>query len=267
MFTTRSASLPEPATRKAGFVPALQDHAVLLVGHGSSKQPAAAASLERHTQALRAMGTFAAVHTALLVGGAPPAQALRQIGHETIAVMPVMMCAGWTTAKMVPDALGLRGGSRPGHGTVVTCEPLGLHPGLARLIADRAADQAAAFGISTAAATLLLVAHGSQRSTASFDATERQAARLRAMGRFRTVRTAYLEQAPRPAHRPAAAVVPVIIAGLFAAPGHHATRDVAAALAACPRPFVRYLGPIGDDPGVAQLLWEIIADRMRMVHP
>jgi hypothetical protein len=46
----------------------------------------------------------------------------------------------------------------------------------------------------------------------------------------------------------AAAVVPVIIA-------------------ACSRPLVRHLGPIGDDPGVAQLLWEIIADRMQMVHP
>ena len=258
MFTTRSASRPEPATDRPAAV-RLADCAVVLVGHGSSKRPAASLSLERHAAALRASGAIGEVHTISLIGGrTTPAEVLQRIGRETIAIVPMMMCAGWTTREVIPEALGLAGDGRPAEGRrIVVCGPVGLHPDLARLIAERAAD-AAPPGVPSRSVTLLLIAHGSTRNAASHDATELQAGRLRAMERFRAVATAYLEQPPRLAEVVARLIPPVVAIGLFAAPGHHATRDVAAVLNEPPAGGISDLGPIGDDAAIPGLLLRMV---------
>ena len=263
MFTTKSVSRPEPAI-DGRAAPRLADCAVLLVGHGSSKRPAASLSLERHATALRASGGIGEVHTVSLIGGrTAPGEVLQRIGRKTIAIVPMMMCDGWTTREVIPEILGLGGdGPRADGRRIVICGPVGLHPDLARLIAERAADATALTGAPTGSATLLLIAHGSTRNAASHDATELQAGRLRSMGRFRAVATAYLEQAPRLAEVVAGLIPPVVAVGLFAAPGQHATRDVAAVLNKHPAGGISDLGPIGDDAAIPRLLLQMVESHL-----
>jgi sirohydrochlorin ferrochelatase len=241
---------------------AYPDHAVLLIGHGSSKRPGAAASLVRHANALRSTGRFGEVAAAALIGGSEtPAAALARLTRDTAVIVPVMMCAGWTTRQVIPQALGLGAGGAAVRRTVV-CDPLGLHPAFAALMARRAADCAALFGVSAASVTLLLIAHGSTKSAASQQATEAQAARIRAMGRFRGVTTAFLEQQPRLADVLATLVRPVIAVGCFAAPGHHATVDSAVILQTQAAGGVIDLGPIGDDPAIPDLIQQMVVEKI-----
>ncbi|NWG24321.1 MAG: hypothetical protein HXY30_07895 [Pseudorhodoplanes sp.] len=236
--------------------------AVLLIGHGSSKRPGAAASLARHAEALRAMGTFGEVEAACLIGGSEtPAAALARVTRDQAVVVPMMMCAGWTARQLIPQALGLDGGTIPAR-RIVVCDPLGLHPAFAGLIASRAADRAAVLGVPARSVTLLLIAHGSTRSPASQEATELQAARIRAMERFRAVTCAYLEQPPRLADVLTTLVRPVIAVGCFAAPGHHAIVDSSVVLHKQAQGGVIDLGPIGDDSAIPTLVLDMVASKL-----
>lgn len=267
MFTTRSICPPGPVTdrlRFAGSAMSLGECAVLLVGHGSSRRPAAAASLERHADTLRATGVFGEVHTTILIGGCrAPDEVFRRIDRNTIAIVPMMMCAGWTTLQVVPKALrlGLEGSVHHAR-RIVTCHPIGQQPALAALIARRAVGAARQLGIAADTVTALLVAHGSARYSASHDATELQASRLRATGTFRKVVAAYLEQPPRLKDVLATLPGPTVVIGFFAAPGHHATSDVEALLSERSGDGFTYLGPIGDDHAIPALVRRVIGDHL-----
>lgn len=228
---------------------------MLLVGHGSSKLASAAASLARHAEALAAMGRFGEVAAATLFGGTvPPAAQLARLTRPTVVVVPMMMCAGFTAGQLLPQALGPAGGGR----RLLISEPVGLHPALATLIAERAGEQARALGVPQGGVGLLLVAHGSLKHAASQQATELLAARLRALARFAAVATAYLEQPPRVADVLPRMLRPTLVVGCFAAPGHHVLVDIAAAIAG--NAGVCNLGPIGDDLAMPQLIAAIAED-------
>lgn len=267
MFTTRSTCQPGPVTdrvRFAGDAASAASCAVMLVGHGSSRRPAAAACLERHARALRAMGVFGTVHTAFLIGGSSaPADVLQRIEQDPVVIVPMMMCPGWTALQVIPKALGLGPiGPLDKGRRIVMCQPIGLQPALAQLIGRRALEGAAARGISADSVTLLLIAHGSTRYSASQDAAELQATRLRKMAAFRKVETAYLEQSPRVPDILATLGGPTVAVGLFAAPGHHATVDLEALLSEYFAGDVTNLGPIGDDHEIPALVRSVVEDRL-----
>jgi sirohydrochlorin cobaltochelatase len=225
------------------------------VGHGTADE-AAGSGLARHAAALTRSEGFAEVHVAMLHGpGARPGEVLGRIAHRPVFVVPVMMCDGMAAGRAVAAAFGTGDGNE-----VRVCPPVGMHPRLTALIADRAAGAARGMRVPPAETALLLIAHGSLRHPASEDAACRQAAALRGTGMFAEVAVAFLEQPP-----PAPVVLrrlnrPVVAVGLFAVAGHHATNDVSAAIAEAGRSDVAYLGPIGADPEIASVIASIIAD-------
>lgn len=236
----------------------MTDHpAVLLIGLGSSRRAAAAAALNRHAEALRDMGCFSGVHVAALAGGDEPARLLEHANGHTVVVVPMMMCAGWIAQQVLPP-LAADGGSR----RLLVCDPLGMHPDFAVLMQRRAEEHAARLGLASSEVTLLLIAHGTLRNPSSAATTERHAAAIRASGRFRQVVTAYLDQPPSIAEALAPLPAPVVAVGCFAAPGHHATHDVATGLASRPGNGVSYLGPIGEDEAVPGLVRRMVEDRL-----
>lgn len=253
MCTTRSAFRPAPAT-DAPVQALTADAAVILVGHGSPRVAQPAADLSRIAQVLRQREGFAAVEVAMLNGsGERPAEVLARVAADRAVIVPVMMCDGQTVRRDIPKAFA---GTDPARLTL--CPPVGTHPGLAALIAERASDAAQRIGALADEAALLLVAHGSLRNPGSEQATQLQARRLGEMRVFREVAAAYLEQPPRldaALHR---LKPPVIVVGLFAAAGRHATVDVEEALAATGRTDVAYLGPIGTDPEIVALIASLV---------
>jgi sirohydrochlorin cobaltochelatase len=232
--------------------------AVLLIGLGSSRRASAAAALNRHAEALRAMGCFSDVHVAALAGGDEPAQVLDQANGHTVVVAPMMMCAGWIAQQVLLPLEADGGGLR----RLLLCDPLGMNPAFGALMQQRAEEHAARLGLATSEVTLLLIAHGTLRNPSSAATTERHAATIRSSGRFRQVVTAYLDQPPRIAEALAPLPSPIVAVGCFAAPGHHATHDVATGLAGRPGDGVSYLGPIGEDEAVPHLVRRMVEDRL-----
>ncbi|MDG4577332.1 MAG: CbiX/SirB N-terminal domain-containing protein [Defluviicoccus sp.] len=260
MFTTRSRCPPAPVTDAPDLAPGdAADAAVILVAHGSSRVAEAVLGLDRLASALREREGYAEVAVATLHGsGHRPADVVAALALTRAFVVPVMMCDGLTVQRDLPAAFSGCGSLR-----LRFCQPVGTHPGLAALIAERAAQEAKRRNLHPAQTRLLLIAHGSTKNTRSEQATLLQAGRLAAMDLFREVAAAYLEQPPSVVAAIRRLRPPVIAVGLFAAEGRHATVDVEAALAAAGRPDVAYLGAIGTDPGMAQLVAAVIRSAAR----
>ncbi len=212
------------------------------------------AGLDRHAARLVASEGFAEVHVAMLHGpGLRPGEVLSRVRRRPIFVVPVMMCDGGTMSRDMraafqsydPDSLHF-------------CPPVGIQPRLARLIADRVVAAARRMHVRPADAALLLIAHGSLNSEASADAGRGQADALREMRLFAEVAVAFLDQPPHPATVLGRLTGPVVIVGLFAGAGRHATEDVAAAITAAGRHDVVDLGPIGADQAVASVIASMV---------
>lgn len=201
---------------------------------------------------------------AALRGGTPVGEALACFRCPIVYAVPLLMSAGRLVendlSRAVADALA---GPAKGR-NVRLCPPLGLHPAVARLIADRAAEAFHHRGIPLDQAAVLVVGHGSQTDPASRQATELQAARVRASRRFGRVAAALLEESPGVDEVLASLNGPAVAVGFFFAGGAHGRDDVPRLLAACAGADVAYLGPIGEEAGVARVAIAIVdeaADR------
>jgi sirohydrochlorin ferrochelatase len=225
---------------------------LVLVAHGSPSCRAHA-TLASHAAVLTKRRLFADVRTMLLHGN-PPHAVLADLHDRPVYVVPALMCAGRHTLQELPRVLGLCGEIEGLH----ICQPIGLHPALVRLMAVRACEALARNNWTSGRTSVLLVAHGSRTSAASRRAAELQAARLRAQGTFKAVSTAFLEEKPYVPDALASLPGPLVVVGLFAAPGIHADQDVTRMLAGSRRTDVDYLGAIGADADIPDVILEIL---------
>jgi sirohydrochlorin ferrochelatase len=238
---------------------AFAELSLMLFAIGSSHSDGPARSLERHARVLDRMGLFRQVRTAVMIGGPSPREALRDLAGR-IYIVPMMMCTGWIWSTQIPQALGLSGESCNGARTVRLCDPLGHHPALGPLVGMRARAAARRHGLEPKDTGLLIVAHGTDRDQGSQHATDWHASQLREMGAFAEIETAYLDQAPTIPDTVARLRRPTIISGLFATPGPHAEQDVPQLIAQGNSPnVVDYLGPIGADEGIPEIVLSIVA--------
>ena len=246
MSTTRSHSLPAPATEAAAR-PRL-----VLVAHGSRRTPLGDLALLRHARTLAASGCFESVDFGVLFGEPSVRHVVERLPAGPVTVVPLFMCDGAYTRSTIPQLFD-------GRAEVRFCCPIGLHSALPQIIAERAANRADQAGMRADQATLLLIGHGSTKSQASRDATRTVARRLRRAHRFRSVRTAYLEQAPMAGDVLARLSGPVIAAGLFAGEGVHACEDVPALLDAYDAGPLLDLGAVGAFAEIPEIILEQVA--------
>ncbi len=247
MSTTRSRSLPAPAT-EADVRPRL-----VLVAHGSTRTPLGDLAMMRHARTLAATDLFQSVDYGVLFGEPSVEAIVERLPVGPVTVVPLFMCDGAYTRTTIPRLFADRRDVR-------YCGPIGLHPALPRIIAERATARAHQVGIGAEHATLLLTGHGSTKSPASRDATRAVARRLRRVARFRSVRTAYLEEVPKLSDRLARLTGPVIAAGLFAGQGVHACEDVPALLASYEAGPIFDLGAVGTFAEIPKIILEQVAE-------
>jgi sirohydrochlorin cobaltochelatase len=246
------------------FPGALRDVALVLFAIGSSRTSGPAQSLDRHAHVLDQLGSFRCVRSALLIGGPSPSSTIAGL-RTPVFIVPMMMCTGWIWSTQIPSALGLACGSvANGAPSVHLCDPVGQRVELAGLLGARGCAAARRHGLNPADTTLLLVAHGTDRDQGSQHATDLHAARLRSMGLFGAVRTAYLDQAPTIPETVARLGCPTIVAGLFATPGPHAETDVPRLIAEGNSSYVLdYLGPIGADAAIPEIILNLAVDELQ----
>ena len=254
---------------------------LLLVGHGSSRQPGGVHPSVAHAERLKRSGLFADVQVAFWREPPHPADILDAIETPEIFVVPTLACRGHLCDEVLPQALGLTGRTTHIKGrTVHLCDPVGTHPMIASVVAHRARQIMADNGLSADEAAILLAAHGSTRSPQSFETTDNLAKALSAMDGMPKTHARFLEQKPRIEDWRDTIPAPniLVIPFMFSSGAHGAIdvptclgitlrdRDFAAIRAdglAGPFPADRrwlwYCRTVGGEPGIADIIVRQVA--------
>lgn len=213
----------------------------VIVSHGQPGDPGP------QQDAIEALAAEVAPHAGFEVVGATLAQpgALAAALQPGCLVYPMFMAEGWFTGRELPRRLAETGVEAR------VLRPFGVEPALAGLCRAAVARAINGAGWDAREVTLLLVAHGSQRSQSSAEGARAMAARL-ALEVGRVV-TGFVEQEPYLAEAARYLDERAICLPFFALRAEHVTDDIPQALDAAGFAGLR-LDPIGLDPGVPALI-------------
>lgn len=214
----------------------------VIVTHGQPRDPAPqqqavedlARAVSRHDPGIEIRGATLAMPGALAA-----------VADNDSLIYPMFMAEGWFTGSELPRRLAAVGAPR-----ATILRPFGTDPALPALIRAKADAAAAAMGWVTGQVTLLLSAHGSQRSQASFTITTALARQL--APHFVRVVTGFVEQQPFIADA-ACGLDHAVSLPLFALRAEHIVEDLPQALDRAGFNGPR-LDPIGLAPEVPGLI-------------
>jgi sirohydrochlorin cobaltochelatase len=180
-------------------VPSNSSSALLIVGHGSTVNPASSAPTLMHAATIRRRGIFAEVACCFWKEEPSLRDALfffREPAIRDVYVVPNFISEGYFTRTVIPRELQLTGPKteRPNGQVWKYCEPVGNHESMTGHLLERA--QAIAPGVVEKETSLLIVAHGTGLNDNSAVAAKEQAEKVRALGRFAAVLNVYMEEPP-----------------------------------------------------------------------
>jgi sirohydrochlorin cobaltochelatase len=232
-----------PATERR-----LGDAALVLCAHGIRGGVGAAAAA--HAGRIAARGLFAEVHACALKGAPGLREIVAAVSAHGIVFAPLLMAEGYTLQSILRKLEHATDGAT----RVTVCRPIGIHPGLADVIASRARALCATKAWRPGDTALLIVGHGTERHPDSGATARQHAAQIASRGIFAEVATGFLDERPLVPEALHALRAPHCVAvGLFVDAGEHGEEDIPALLAEAGERAV-YAGPIGPDPLVTELI-------------
>lgn len=187
--------------KDASLPPDFRHAALLIAAHGSPNSRGGRTATRKIAQTITAMDMFAEVSVGFLTEKPFIADVLQSLDAPEIYVVPNMAANGYVTTRKLPDALGLTGRvteriGPKGRQRVFLSEPVGTHPLVSRIIANRVKGVISSLALDEDETALIVVGHGSTKSRESFMRTESVANELGAFGVNISIVTAYLEEAP-----------------------------------------------------------------------
>jgi sirohydrochlorin cobaltochelatase len=175
------------------------DAALLIVGHGSTVNPASSTPTLRHASSIRSRHIFADVACCFWKEEPSLRDALfffRDPAIREIYVVPNFISEGYFTRTVIPRELELSGPetARTNGQIWKYCEPVGNHENMTGYLLERAREVAP--GVPEREATLLIVAHGTSLNDNSAIAAKLQAEKIRQRGTYAAVLNVYMEEPP-----------------------------------------------------------------------
>ena len=231
-------------------MPLPSDVALLLAAHGERRASADNDGVARLAAELARRRVAGEIAAGFIKGEPTIAQALAGFTAPRVLVYPLFLADGFFSRVRLRELVAAAAGSRP----VRVLATLGLDPALVDVVAAKARAVAAQTGFASERTTVVLLAHGSSRDSASRAATELMAGRLAEQGAFLAVRTAFLEEPPSLAQAVAAISGPVAVVGLFAGEGLHGGADVPQLLDEIGRDALAFAGNIGRFTDLADIV-------------
>ncbi|MEH6526160.1 MAG: CbiX/SirB N-terminal domain-containing protein [Sneathiella sp.] len=245
---------------------------VLIIAHGSSVSKEAHEAAEQHAATLRQSNRYGTVGVCFLT----EADLMPNLPDGEVFLLPFFMSNGFFVQKKIPSLFKLVDGRRAEQNNVILqCDALGLDPELSGIIINMGLEACEHMLENPEDIHLVLVAHGSEKSKASADATYHQQKAVEKRSIFGDVTSVFLNEQPELGQwliSHSDDVRPKILIGLFAAEGPHATEDVPAgihrATEAIPEPLtIWYAGIVGTRPEIVKLVQDSItrcaaADRL-----
>ncbi len=205
----------------------------------------------RIARAVSALDLVSEVGVGFINGVPTVREAFVKLTAPRVIVYPLFASSGYFTRDRLVQLLDEANSESR---NVDVLPPLGLDPGFPELVLDRATEIARGNGFMPEASTVILLAHGSRRNSASREATEQVAREIENRAVFRGVRIALLEERPFLGDAAASLRGPAIVVGLFSGEGLHGARDAPKLIADLGRSDMIYAGVIGSIPAVQDLV-------------
>jgi sirohydrochlorin cobaltochelatase len=232
---------------------------ILLVGHGSHLSPDSATPIHDLVRRLEEVGAerFGEVRAAFWKEEPELRYAIDLMERRDVFVIPVFTSAGYFTERVVPrelrldGALTLRGGRR-----ILYSPPVGLHPGIARIVLDRAREAAPLSPHEMSRTTLVILGHGTRLHPGSSGTTEALAEKLRGEG-YLDVLPAFLDQDPKLEEVLSGVGGPQIVVPFFISEGWHAGTTIPRDLDGFDLVYAR---AIGTHPGMTEIVRQMVEE-------
>lgn len=214
--------------------------AVILAAHGERGGAGDNERLQKLADDVAALTPQADVGWVLVNEADAVPRCIAEVGKRPTVFLPLLFSDGFFyRERLVPHVVGA-------HRKLA--DVLAFWPGFPIFLADNLAHQLAAQLVDP---RVVLIAHGSGKSTASSDAARRVAASLQ--DRFGEVSMAFLEEAPYAADVLCEVDPPFAMVGLFFGAGMHGAEDFGRLVAEAPnRPAAAFT--VGELPGLADLV-------------
>jgi sirohydrochlorin cobaltochelatase len=265
--------------------------ALVIVGHGSHRNPASDAPAFGHADRIRETDAFEEVREAFWKEEPSPREVLRIVDSEEVYVVPLFVSEGYFTEQVIPRELRLEGwdpdlwdsdGTSAAHATLTDADtsktvhytgPVGTHDAMTDVIVRRAEsvtgdpDVGREFGLA-------VVGHGTKRNENSAKAIRYHADRVHERDRFAEVRPLYMDEEPEiddvADHFD---TEDVVVVPLFIADGYHTREDIPEDMgltddhrtgwdtpATVEGHRIWYAGAVGTEPLMADVVLERAAD-------
>jgi sirohydrochlorin cobaltochelatase len=239
--------------------------ALLLVGHGSHLNAFSSAPVYDHARRLRATGRFDEVVEAFWKEEPSLRDALALVQSDDVYIVPLFLAEGYFTRQVLPRELGLTDGPPAGGQRVHYCAPIGGHPAMYDLVVDRARSIARDGGFDPSSATLVIIGHGTERSSTSGNTVYDLVRSVAERGDFAGVTCGFLDESPGIAEvLDAAETDNVILVPYFLAEGWHTAATIPRDLSLAGTRTIRggrtlwYTPPVGILPEIADIVLSIV---------
>jgi sirohydrochlorin cobaltochelatase len=242
------------------------DSALIILGHGSSQDAGAGATVYQHAAELRRRNCFAEVREAFWKQSPQIAAVLSQVTAPRLFIVPLFMSEGYFSEQVIPGALGFPAatvshGARVlhrGQQAVFYTKPIGAHDSITEVVLLRATevmgesrkqkaesrnknagsppDQSL---VTSAPAgeksTLFIAGHGTEQNQNSRKSIERQVERIRARKLYAAVEGVFLDESPRISEcYEIARTRNMVVVPFFASDGMHTQEDIPVMLGETP---------------------------------
>jgi len=215
------------------------DAALVLVGHGSTKNADSSAPVYQHASELRRRKIFGQVLEGFWKVEPRIGEVVRRIAAPRVFIVPLFISEGYFTQEAIPLELGLRTPNAPefarpqrrGEQMLYYCAPVGTHPSMTDVLLARARDVVEKHPFPRAPRpdeiALFVVGHGTAENENSRVAIEQHAGGVRARGEYAEVHSVFIEEEPRVAecYRMTQARSLVVVP-FFISDGLHSREDI-----------------------------------------
>jgi sirohydrochlorin cobaltochelatase len=219
--------------------------ALVLVGHGSTRNPDSRRSVEEHGAELRRRGGFGQVLECFYKEPPFVGEVWERTRAAEIYVIPVFMSEGYFTQEVIPRELGLPADDpagltrelRRGRRVLRYGRPVGTHPSMTSVVEARAEGVLRSFpGVPAARldqTALVVAGHGTLKHDRSRAVIDDQVEVLRRRGRFAEVHAAFMEEPLRIADCcEVVRALDLVVVPYFVSDGMHVLEDIPVLLGA-----------------------------------
>jgi len=214
-----------------------RDAALVVLGHGSTKNSGSAEPAFVHAAELRRRGLFHTVREAFWIQEPHLNHVLATLTEARVFIAPLFISEGYICEEVIPQSLGLDFSRNPSRvkrsetQSLHYCKPIGSHVSMTSVLLARARQVVEQNPFPRTPrpgdTTLFIAGHGTERNENSRTAIEQQVKLIQALNIFEGVHAIFMEEEPRiPQCYALAQTRNLVVVPFFISDGLHTQEDI-----------------------------------------